>query len=454
MIFKRKRLSISVKITLIYSAILFAILVVFAVITLFIAGIAIVNEVDGELKAALNTTNSYLTSLKSLEQADFKNLKPSNNIFYNIFDADKKLIYSNESGLPLIEPNSENSMVSLYRGKPDLLIAYINRKVTINQKSYYIQVTKSLGNYVQFAYAMEKPLIILCILGICICFISGRYLSRHILKPIRGISGTAKEITAKSLNKRIILDGPKDELKELADVFNSMVERLESDFEKQRRFMSDVSHELRTPLAVFTGYINMLDRWGKNDPQVLSQSLNSLKSEAERMDKLITNLLYLAKSDNNTFTPNKEKFTLNALLKEVSDETMLVYGKCRITCSVLDCEQTLTADYNAIKRVLRNLIDNSIKYSSPEEEIRIDTEQMPDGILITVSDKGIGIPPEYLPFIFDRFYRVDESRSKTTGGSGLGLSIAKHIVQSHNGTISAESEQGKGTKISVFLPQM
>ena len=304
----------------------------------------------------------------------------------------------------------------------------------------------------QFVRVLGRTLIFTGILGIIICVISGHYLSKRLLKPIRNIAGIAKDITAKNLDKRIPFDGPDDELKELSVIFNSMIERLESDFEKQRRFISDASHELRTPLAVILGHVNMLNRWGKNDIEVLSHSLSSLKAETERMRKLVEDLLYLAKNDNNSLTLKVEEFPLDMLLKEVADESKLIHHDYSIMHNC-DDNHLLKADYNAIKQVLINLVDNSVKYSMSPGEIIIKAEKIIEGALITVEDKGIGIPSESLPYIFDRFYRVDESRTKATGGSGLGLSIAKQIVHYHNGTISVESKPGEGTRIIIFLPQ-
>lgn len=308
-----------------------------------------------------------------------------------------------------------------------------------------------LKHFTRKTGALQEILILTGILGTLVSFVSGAFLSKKFLKPIKDISETAKEITSKSLDKRIMVDGPDDELKDLANIFNSMIGRLEADFEKQRRFVSDASHELRTPLAVIHGHVNMLNRWGKNDPQVLVKSLAALKAETDNINRLIENLLDLSKGDNNALVMKKEKFSLNMLIKEVVDETLLIYGQIEVTY-VCEDNLTLNADYNAVKQVFRILVDNSVKYSTPPGEIRLQAEREETGINVMVIDKGLGISQECLPYIFDRFYRVDESRNKATGGIGLGLSLALQIVRNHNGTISAESELGVGTKMIVWLP--
>lgn len=171
------------------------------------------------------------------------------------------------------------------------------------------------------------------------------------------------------------------------------------------------------------------------------------------MNMLIQNLLYFTKGDNKLLVMKREKLSLSMLLKEVVDETILTHNQFTVAYKGEEY-LTINADYNALKQVFRILLDNSIKFSTPPGEILIQTEQKDRGTLIKVMDHGVGIPLECLPYIFDRFYRVDESRSKATGGTGLGLSIAKQIVQSHNGTISAESELGQGTTVAVCIPHL
>lgn len=453
MLFKRKSLSISKKITLIYSTILFSILLIFGI--LLFSAISYINRSESlkELVSNATTIEGYVNKFILSDKLAFKELKLEYSIFYNVFDANKKLIFTNKSDLPHLKISIGSRIMNFHengRGN-DISITYINRNLNINGRIYYIQVAKSSAIYKEYGRTMVSSLIFTSILGIIICFLSGKYLSKKILKPIRDISDTVKEITSKNLDKRIPTDGPDDELKDLGDMFNSMIERLELDFEKQKRFVSDASHELRTPLSIIDLKVNMLNRWGKNDPELLSKSLYDIKAEAESMNKLIGNLLYLANSDRNALVLKTEKFYLVELIKELINETLLINSNYIIT---YNCQKDyiLNAEYNSIKQVLRILIDNSIKFSSPPGNISIKAEAMEEGTLINVNDMGCGIPSEFLPYIFDRFYRVDKSRTKSTGGTGLGLAIAKQIIKNHNGTISAESKPSEGTKIEIYLP--
>jgi two-component system sensor histidine kinase ArlS len=453
MIFKSRRLSISKKLTLIYSAILLSILIVFTLLTFFSIRNLIIRDNEASLASSTDMICNYIISTKSVDQANLNKMNLSQGVNFCIFDKYGSLIYSNRQGPSIMEKHQGK------RGKGfgredfdhDRENVYMDRTVNINGTDYYVQVAKGFEDIGAKTGTLAEILVITGLLGTLVAFISGSFLSKKLLKPIQDITNTAKEITSKSLDKRIAANGADDEIKDLADTFNAMIERLERDFEKQRRFVSDASHELRTPLSVIHGHVNMLNRWGKDDPEVLKSSLSTLKSETENMNRLIENLLYLAKGDNNVLTIAKEEFSVSTLLKEVIDETLLNHSEYNISA---DCEDKLIikTDYNALKQVLRILMDNSLKFSTPPGEIKIDAEKEEKGVSIIVQDKGVGIPSESLPYIFDRFYRVDESRTKATGGSGLGLSIAKQIVTSLNGRISAQSELGKGTKFTVFIP--
>lgn len=452
--FKLKKLSISKKIALLYTGFLLITLIIFNVILQVAIAYISMYDVQKELVSNTDTVESYIKGIDGFNADAFDNLKLGYNIFLNIVDENGNIVYTNNTDLPHLDITGDNK-IELFNDKKSprqgAALSYITRRIVIRDKAAYIQVARSTESYLQYFAVLGRAFGLTFVVGIFIFLLSGRYLSKSVLKPIKNISGIAKEITSKSLNTRIPLDGPDDELKELAGVFNSMIGRLESDFDRQKRFISDASHELRTPLAVIHGHVTMLNRWGKSDPEVLSKSLETLKAETQNMSSLIEKLLYLAKNDNSSLLLNYEEFDVCVLLKEVVDEALMIHEdySIRFFC---DESHRITADYNAMKQVLRNLVDNSVKFSSRDGNIVIEAEKDPKGTVITVRDNGIGIPSESLPYIFDRFYRVDESRTKTTGGSGLGLSIVQHIIQSHKGSITVESKPGEGTLFKIFLP--
>lgn len=454
MLIRNRRLSISKKLTIIYTSILVSILILFTVLTFYSISNYVLKENETTLASNADIITNYISNIGKVDNSTLNGISLSPGISFSILDQNKNLIYSNDEIKPIKKKHDEVDKRKNHKDKTfehSNGSIYTDRTVNVNGNTYYIQITKDFEDIGSKTGALAEILIMTIVFGTLISFFSGSFLSKRLLRPIQEITMAAKEITSKSLNKRISTNGADDELKDLADTFNSMIERLEKDFEKQRRFVSDASHELRTPISVIHGHVNLLNRWGKNDEVQLNRSLATLKSETDNMNKLIENLLLLSRGDNNVFATKKEEILLKPLLKEIVDETLLSHNETSISYI---CEDSLkiNADYNLLKQVLRILIDNSIKYSTTSEEITIEAKQNGSETLVSVMDKGIGIPSESLPYIFDRFYRVDESRTKSTGGTGLGLSIAKQIIEAHGGKISVQSELGKGTNVTFTIP--
>ena len=275
-------------------------------------------------------------------------------------------------------------------------------------------------------------------------------MSKKMLRPIDDIAKAADNISINNLKERIEVTGPDDELKRLGNTFNKMIDRLQGAFNRQIQFVSDASHELRTPIAVIQGYANLLDRWGKDDREALEKSIHAIKLETSNMANLVEKLLFLAKGDSGNQKIEKKEFWLNELISEVVRESKLIDASHIISSDKNDTVNVF-ADYKMIKQMLRVFIENSIKFTPEQGKIDISSEIQNKTVKITVSDTGIGIPKDEMENIFERFYTVDESRSKDKAGTGLGLSIAKWIVEVHEGTINVENQEGKGTKITVIL---
>ncbi|MDD4565387.1 MAG: ATP-binding protein [Eubacteriales bacterium] len=280
----------------------------------------------------------------------------------------------------------------------------------------------------------------------------GREMSQQEMKRLRELSGTISNIDATKLDKRLSVDGPQSELKDLANAINSMLNRIDEAYRSQVRFVSDASHELRTPISVIQGYVNLLDRWGKNDEKTLQESIDAIKSEAESMKELIEQLLFLARGDNETLHIDLEVFDCSIIIEEIFKETQMIdtLHTFQIKCNT---EAFVNADRQLLKQALRILIDNSIKYTSAGGEILVSVTEDNEMVRISVQDNGIGIDPETLPYIFDRFYRSDESRARKTGGSGLGLAIMKWIIDRHGGSIEVISRKEIGTRTTILLPK-
>jgi len=314
----------------------------------------------------------------------------------------------------------------------------------------YIQAIREMTAEYRFLRILLTIMLITSFIGIFAAIITGYTIVRRTLKPISSITETAKEISGSDISKRLEITGPDDELTDLANTFNSMLDRLDKAFQRQRQFVSDASHELRTPISVIQGYANLLDRWGKEKKEVRDESIEAVKKEAQNMKSLVEGLLFLARSDDNRIDINKMEFYTDELMSEILQETEMIADKINIYSKRMD-RVLLYADRELIKQMLRIFIDNSIKYTPSAGEIELDVIAHQDTIKFFIEDTGIGIPQEDIPHIFERFYRVDKSRSDKKG-TGLGLSIAIWIIEQHDGWVNVSSSPGEGTKVEVSIP--
>jgi signal transduction histidine kinase len=273
---------------------------------------------------------------------------------------------------------------------------------------------------------------------------------------LSGAIDTLNTITEQHLDKRIAMEDERVELKGLASAINGMLDRLDAAYHAQLRFVSDASHELRTPISVIQGYANLLDRWGKKDEKTLQESIDAIKNEAGSMQALVEQLLFLARGDNYSVVPALTEVDISLAAEEVLRETKLIDPTHQFQ-SRIEPGVRIRGDIPLLKRALRILIDNSVKYTPAGGTITIKTvrsAQKPGFAEISVSDSGIGIPDEALPHLFERFYRADESRARKSGGAGLGLAIAKWIVDSHQGFVEVVSRKDMGAKFTLFFPAM
>ncbi len=269
-------------------------------------------------------------------------------------------------------------------------------------------------------------------------------------REMEAIAGKLNGINASRLDTRISVDSTQVELKNLAGAINGMLDRINASYRAQVRFVSDASHELRTPIAVIQGYASLLDRWGKNDEKALQESITAIKSETENMKQLVEQLLFLARGDNDTMILQMERFDLAELAEQVVRETRMIDPAHVFEAAIGSA--WVQADEALMKQAMRILVDNAVKYTPAGGRITVSVGMVGKEVHLTVQDEGIGIAPEAVPRIFDRFFRTDESRARATGGAGLGLSIAQWIAERHAGRMEVLSRENIGTRISMVLP--
>ncbi|MFC0300538.1 sensor histidine kinase [Virgibacillus soli] len=281
---------------------------------------------------------------------------------------------------------------------------------------------------------------------------------KHTLVPLSTIVDVVKKTDVENLTERLPVKQGQEEIDRLAESFNAMLARLEISFEyeretkeQMRRFIADASHELRTPLTSINGFIEVLLRGAANQPEQLYQALNSMQGESKRIIKLVEDLFTLVKLDQ---APSLQVSQVNVtkIIKEMRSQLDVLAGNRTVYVKVSE-ERYGYYEPNKLKQVFLNLFYNAVQHTDPETGvIHLSLDAINDSNRFTIQDNGAGIDSKDLPFIFNRFYRADISRTRTSGGSGLGLSITKSIVEAHGGRIEVTSKMGNGTTFQVFLP--
>ncbi|QVK20985.1 HAMP domain-containing protein [Mycoplasmatota bacterium] len=328
--------------------------------------------------------------------------------------------------------------------------------ITVNEDNYELYTYVTLGNIVDEFTKFETLLFFgtlaaVSLIGAVLMRGYSSLAARSVTKPIRDISRLTKDITVQNLNMRLDVDVRQKELRELIVTINRMLDRIYDDYQMHRRFVSDVSHELRTPLSVIDGYANMLNRWAKDDQEVFDESVNAIIDESKNMKLLVENLLILARHDNKTTSYKMKQFNLSELVQDVYKETLLINEEKHKVSSNITSNIVVRADEHKIKQSIRIFVDNALKYTPEGETININLSYTNSHAIIEVRDTGIGIAKKDLNKVFDRFYRSDESRSRKTGGHGLGLSLAKAIIKDHDGKITVKSAISRGTIVKIKL---
>ena len=280
--------------------------------------------------------------------------------------------------------------------------------------------------------------------------VAGAYLlAKRAIRPISNITRTAEAISAGDLSKRIAEPAARDEVQELAITFNTMLDRLQESFQRERQFISDASHELRTPVAVISACAEELEEESLSGDGW--ETLEAIQKESQRMNKIISQLLALTRGYEGRYHLDKERLPLREAVGSVLEELNDAAAAQKISLfNHVPEGMKVWADQSLLTQLLINLAGNAVKYGKQGGWVIVRAAQERETCVLTVSDNGIGMSPEELEHIFERFYRADKARDRS--GSGLGLSIAQWIVHLHGGEIAAQSQPGKGSQFTVELP--
>mgnify|MGYP003481901393 CR=1 FL=1 len=295
------------------------------------------------------------------------------------------------------------------------------------------------------------------IVAVLLATFAGTLLARKIARPLEGLASTATAISKGDLTQRVETESNIAELHSLKQTFNHMAESLRQSDEAKKAFIADVTHELRTPLTVIKGTIETLEDGALDDAEGRGPLLTSMQRETDRLIRLVNELLVLTRADAGSLQLNLQSLDLAELAQARCEvfSGLATRQKVTLICTAdYQSAPLMHADPDRLSQVIDNLLDNAIRHSPENSRITILVKQVNDGVECSITDQGTGIPAQHLPFIFERFYRVDAARSRNRkdGGTGLGLAIARALVNAQGGQISAQSVEGAGTTITFWLP--
>jgi len=370
-------------------------------------------------------------------------ITPSGQVI-NQIGSDEELL-----ALPTDYRLTHNKGVNSYAGKR---VLYLKEPIYDEMKVVaMLEIVRKLNVLDSYLQILVGALAVTSMGAVLFAIFGTFWFTSRLTAPIQHMVQTMREIDRSGKLRQIDLGGREEsaELQQLVRAFNQMIDRLDRTFEKQKRFVADASHELKTPLTVISSYANMLKRWGRDDEKVRDEAVLAISNEAVRLQNLTKSMLMLAEAEQEDWL-KLERFDIVKMIDEMARMMHTTFHRT-IRVHSEPVGMMMYADKDKIRQLMVILLDNAIKYSKESIDIHISSTK--NAIRIDVEDKGIGIPEQEIPHLFERFYRVDGARARSTGGVGLGLSIAKRIVELHDGSIDVFSKPNQGTAIALQFPK-
>jgi len=316
-----------------------------------------------------------------------------------------------------------------------------------------VQIAIDISQQEQLLALYRRRFLVILLGTLAIFPLAGYQIARHGIRPVREMAMTARHISSTNLRERIRAEGYPVELASLASTFNKMLDRLEDSFERISRFSADIAHDLRTPVNNIRGEAEVALARARTIDEY-REVLDSCLEETVRLSKLISDLLFLARAESPLTHLRRERVDVTELLGGVQEYYEASAADAGISLTTLSAAQPVIADLDRglMQRAVSNLVSNAVAHTPPGGSVVLEANSDTAMICIQVSDTGVGIPPESLPRVFDRFFRVDTSRAQTSGGTGLGLAIVQSIMLLHGGDVQIASQLGQGTRVTLHMP--
>ena len=465
---KAPGLSLKVRLTLWYGIALGVILAIFAGTLYMVLARGLKDQVDRSLEEAATV------AVKALEERrvgpfvrfddlvdEFPELAVLDK-FFQIFSPAGKITIQSPNIRRRDIPLSRTALGAALAGRAVLESARFPKEPPVRLLSVPIQYEGTLTHILQVGTSLREveemlhhllfTLLLIGPLALAVALAGGWFLAGRALRPVEAITEAARRIAAGDLTQRLAASQSSDEIGRLAATFNEMIARLETSFRQIQRFSADASHELRTPLTVMKGETELALRRPRS-PEDYQGVLESSLEEIDRMTRIIDDLLFLSRADLGEVQMEHRPVRLDMLVEDIQRQAAVLGQEqgIEVLSKVIE-PATVLGDELRLRELVLNLVENAVKYSRSGGKVEMAVAREDSTVRFSVTDQGIGIPPESQNRIFDRFYRTDEARAYSPKGTGLGLAICKWIAEVHHGRIEVQSELGKGSQFTLILP--
>ena len=414
------------------------------------------NLTAADIVSILNEAEQYEQGQNGIYKKNSSFYPMNEELNIRVFDTSRELIFQTQQWQDPLQVSStlETKFVPLSTGEESIQVTMPVLSRTNRLLIGHLQIINRMAKLTEMKKQLQKLYIQLLIMEALVAIGLAYFISRLISKPIEQIHDIIASINEDNIDsKRLIIPKKNDEFAVVSQQFNELLDKISFYISQQKHFVEDVSHELRTPVAIVEGHLKLLNRWGKDDPEVLEESLEASLAEIKRMKTLVQEMLDLSRAPQVREQYKDATAEVVDTLTQIVSNFKVLYPDFTFVFDIDSKADLLSPIYrNHFEQVIIILLDNAVKYSTNRKEIIVSLSTVADQVEIGIQDFGMGLSEEDKKKVFSRFYRVDKARSRERGGNGLGLSIAKELIEGYNGSISLISRLDQGTVFKVKLP--
>lgn len=414
------------------------------------------NLTAADIVSILNEAEQYEQGQNGIYKKNSSFYPMNEELNIRVFDTSRELIFQTQQWQDPLQVSStlETKFVPLSTGEESIQVTMPILSRTNRLLIGHVQIINRMAKLTEMKKQLQKLYIQLLIMEALVAIGLAYFISRLISKPIEQIHDIIASINEDNIDsKRLIIPKKNDEFAVVSQQFNELLDKISFYISQQKHFVEDVSHELRTPVAIVEGHLKLLNRWGKDDPEVLEESLEASLAEIKRMKTLVQEMLDLSRAPQVREQYKDATAEVVDTLTQIVSNFKVLYPDFTFVFDIDSKADLLSPIYrNHFEQVIIILLDNAVKYSTNRKEIIVSLSTVADQVEIGIQDFGMGLSEEDKKKVFSRFYRVDKARSRERGGNGLGLSIAKELIEGYNGSISLTSHLDQGTVFKVKLP--